>query len=98
MEITQALYDQMPTKASQEALNSRERVEAIEKENPHVDGNSWQPYCCVENCSSGLARMVKRDYGFECRYCLNQIGWNMYRLKESPLNNKFLKENPQNGE
>lgn len=90
MEVTQILYDQMPTQASQEALSEEDRVKAIEAENPHVDGKVWLPYCCAENCSSGLARMAKRKYGFECIYCGNRIGWNMYRLQESPLNLKFL--------
>lgn len=89
MEVTKALYDQMPTQASQEAMTEKERIAAIEKENPSVDGKTWLPYCCASHCDSGLDRMRKRNYGFECGYCRNKIGWNMYRLKESPLNRSF---------
>ena len=45
--------------------------------------DAWTPYCLT--CSK-MPRMNKRNYGFECPYCNNMIGWNLTRLKESPLN------------
>lgn len=33
-------------------------------------------------------RMISTDYGFKCPSCGNMIGFNLTRLKESPLNKK----------
>lgn len=45
--------------------------------------DNWQPYCLMCNT---VARMQKRDYGFECHQCGNMTGWDLIRLQESPLN------------
>lgn len=43
-----------------------------------------RPYCMMCNRSD---RMVSEPYGFRCPQCGNMIGFNLKRLKESPLNN-----------
>lgn len=46
--------------------------------------DGWRPYCMMCNRSD---RMVSEPYGFKCPQCGNMIGFNLKRLKESPLNN-----------
>jgi hypothetical protein len=48
--------------------------------------DNWKPYCVREACPSGLQRMEKHPYGFECKTCGNKIGWDLTRLDDSPLN------------
>ena len=50
--------------------------------------DNWKPYCCT--CSS-ISRMIQHDYGFKCPGCGNMIGWDLYRLVDSPLNRFKLK-------
>ena len=49
-----------------------------------LDTTGWRPYCMMCNRSD---RMVSEPYGFKCPQCGNMIGFNLKRLKESPLNN-----------
>lgn len=44
----------------------------------------WRPYCL--NCST-IHRMEAKSFGFQCNNCKNLIGFNLTRLRESPLNN-----------
>ncbi len=46
--------------------------------------DTWEPYCLM--CST-MDRMAKKSYGFKCTCCGNEIGHNLQRLNESPLNN-----------
>ncbi len=48
--------------------------------------DNWKPYCVRDECTSGLQRMEKHPYGFECKTCKNKIGWDLTRLDDSPLN------------
>ncbi len=50
--------------------------------------DDWRPYCAQTQttCHSRLIRMQKMPYGFKCNYCGNMIGFDLTRLKESPLN------------
>lgn len=45
--------------------------------------DGWKPYCL--RCR-GLIRMDSKEYGFRCSRCTNQIGFDLIRLLESPLN------------
>lgn len=49
---------------------------------------AWRPYCLQVQvpCDAGLLRMDRTDYGFRCRRCGNIIGFDLKRLRESPLN------------
>jgi hypothetical protein len=68
-----------------EALSKEERLHQVKlaKGGSWYDG--WKPYCL--NCSSN-SRMEETTYGFKCSSCKNIIGWDLIRLKESPLNMK----------
>lgn len=64
-------------------MDLNELYKEIEK--AEVDLNArWRPYCMMCNRSD---RMVSEPYGFKCPQCGNMIGFNLKRLKESPLNN-----------
>ncbi|MDP1800840.1 MAG: hypothetical protein Q8L81_05780 [Bacteroidota bacterium] len=43
----------------------------------------WLPLCL--NCTHNV-RMEIEDFGFICPHCKNLIGWDLLRIKESPLN------------
>ncbi len=45
--------------------------------------DGWKPYCLMCNYSG---RMDSREYGFQCPKCKNMVGFDLTRLKESPLN------------
>lgn len=47
--------------------------------------DGWKPYCL--NCST-MARMHEENYGFRCGGCGNMIGFDLFRLTDSPLNKK----------
>lgn len=65
------------------ALSDSERLEMLKKAKGGTWYDGWHPYCGM--CSYN-GRMIGRDYGFQCPKCGNMIGWNLMRLKESPLN------------
>lgn len=54
---------------------------------------TWRPYCVQKQvpCKSGLLRMDRMNFGFRCRVCGNIIGFDLKRLRESPLNEKDYK-------
>ena len=84
---TDPLYNEMKTVAEMRAVPESERL-AIIKE---AKGGSWYddnytPYCVHYVCKCTSPRSIKTDYGFVCPDCGNMSGWDMKRLKESPLN------------
>lgn len=66
-------------------LSKEEKLSRLKaaKDGTWYDG--WKPYCM--SCSFS-GRMIQTDYGFKCPSCCNMIGFNLTRLKESPLNKK----------
>lgn len=83
----------MKTKADMQALTEAEKLTMTKqaKSGTWYD-DEWQPYCSM--CST-MGRMTKKSYGFECegkgdhfnrKGCGNIIGFDLTRLKESPLN------------
>lgn len=66
-------------------LSEEEKLSRLKKAKGGTWYDGWRPYCL--NCSTS-ERMVATNYGFKCLCCGNLIGFNLTRLKESPLNNK----------
>jgi predicted RNA-binding Zn-ribbon protein involved in translation (DUF1610 family) len=73
----------METIRENEELNEKEKYQRLKKAKGSTWYDGWKPYCL--NCSS-ILRMEQKSYGFQCSKCDNIIGWNLKRLKESPLN------------
>lgn len=50
----------------------------------------WRPYCTqtVTPCDSRLTRMSLTSFGFRCNHCGNEVGFDLIRVNESPLNIK----------
>ena len=71
------------TRAESAALPREQQIATLKEAKGGTWYDDWAPYCMV--CTS-MARMGERDYGFECRCCRNQIGWDLCRLTDSPLN------------
>ena len=74
----------MTAKESSE-LSPETKIEILKGSKPGTWYDGWQPYCMM--CST-MARMDKKDYGFKCSFCENMIGFDLYRLAESPLNRR----------
>lgn len=83
-----------PTTKEKPQMRSVEYYRQLSKEEQHemlkkAKGGSWydgwKPYCGT--CST-MARMIPQDYGFSCSFCRNMIGYDLYRVIESPLNKK----------
>lgn len=74
----------LETAAENEALSEIEKLKRLKeaKSGTWYDDN-WRPYCLMCNT---MSRMSRRKYGFRCECCGNMIGWNLTRLKDSPLN------------
>lgn len=64
-------------------LSQSERLDILKlaKGGSWYDG--WKPYCMM--CSYN-GRMETENYGFKCPKCKNMIGFDLKRVKESPLN------------
>lgn len=58
-------------------LSEEEKLRRLKNKNGII-------YCM---CCNYSGRMEQKDYGFKCPYCGNEIGYNLMRLQESPLNN-----------
>lgn len=71
------------TREESAALPREQQIATLKEAKGGTWHDDWAPYCMV--CTS-MARMTERDYGFECRCCRNQIGWDLCRLTDSPLN------------
>ena len=71
------------TRAESAAIPREQQIATLKEAKGGTWHDDWAPYCMV--CTS-MARMTERDYGFECRCCRNQIGWDLCRLTDSPLN------------
>ena len=71
------------TRAESAATPREQQIATLKEAKGGTWHDDWAPYCMV--CTS-MARMGERDYGFECRCCRNQIGWDLCRLTDSPLN------------
>ena len=71
------------TRAESAALPREQQIATLKEAKGGTWHDDWAPYCMV--CTS-MARMTERDYGFECRCCRNQIGGDLCRLTDSPLN------------
>lgn len=80
-----SMLQQMETVAENESLSEAEKLERLKlaKGGSWYDG--WKPYCMP---CPGLHRMSPKPYGFECQRCGNMIGFNLTRLRESPLNKR----------
>jgi hypothetical protein len=72
-----------PTVAEMIKLDADERLEMLKAAKAGIWHEGWKPYCLM--CET-MQRMAQRPYGFQCHYCRNMIGWNLNRLRESPLN------------
>lgn len=75
------------------ALSPEERLSVLkEAKGPDWYDDNWAPYCTqsIASCNSGSFRMKRTDYGFCCKNCGNQIGFNLIRLVESPLNKQEI--------
>ncbi len=66
-------------------LSAEEQQEMLKKAKGGSWYDGWKPYC--GKCST-MSRMESKDYGFACRFCRNMIGFDLYRVLESPLNKK----------
>lgn len=71
------------TVGHQSALSDYDKMSILRQAKGGTWYDGWQPYCGT--CST-VARMQTQPYGFQCSYCGNMIGFNLVRLKESPLN------------
>jgi predicted RNA-binding Zn-ribbon protein involved in translation (DUF1610 family) len=65
-------------------LSEEEKLRRLKEAKGGTWYDGWTPYCMTCNYSG---RMEPKDYGFKCPYCGNEIGYNLTRLQESPLNN-----------
>jgi tRNA(Ile2) C34 agmatinyltransferase TiaS len=75
--------EQSNTVAFNESLTEQERLRILKEAKGGSWYDGWKPYCMVCNYTG---RMDSRNYGFRCPKCENMIGFNLERLKESPLN------------
>ena len=71
------------------SLSNEEKLSRLKEAKSGSWYYNWQPYCMTCNT---MSRMSKQEYGFKCLCCGNMIGWDLTRLKESPLNDE-IKEN-----
>lgn len=78
----------MRTRAENEALTAKQRLPLTQKAKGGSWYDGWVPYCGV--CST-MIRMEAKSYGFKCVACQNEIGFDLTRLQESPLNSKESK-------
>lgn len=74
------------TSSASAALPEDVKLEMLKEAKMGSWYDDWKPYCCT--CST-MNRMIQEDYGFKCRSCGNLIGWDLYRLVDSPLNVKY---------
>lgn len=65
------------------AMTEAEKNALLKENKPGTWYDGWQPYCMTCNA---MARMLLMPFGFECGNCKNQIGFDLKRLQESPLN------------
>lgn len=63
-------------------LPEKEKLRRLKEAKGGTWYDGWRPYCMMCNRSD---RMVSEPYGFKCPQCGNMIGFNLKRLKESPL-------------
>lgn len=79
----------MKTIADNHKLTPQEALEQTKKAKGGDWYEGWLPFCVQEQvpCNS-MSRMRPMSYGFKCDTCGNMIGYDLTRLKESPLNNK----------
>lgn len=84
----------MNTIAYNLSLSEDEKLRQLKEGNLGTWYDGWRPYCTQSQvpCKSGLHRMDRMPYGFRCAFCGNMIGFNLHRLKESPLNTQPMKE------
>ena len=85
MVASEELYNQMETVQENINLSDEEKLKRLKEAKGGTWYDSQKPYCCT--CSYN-GRMISTDYGFKCPSCRNMIGFNLTRLKESPLNKK----------
>ena len=85
MVVSEELYNQMESVQENINLSDEEKLKRLKEANGGTWYDGWKPYCCT--CSYN-GRMISTDYGFKCPSCGNMIGFNLTRLKESPLNKK----------
>ncbi len=64
-------------------LSEEDKLALLKEAKPGTWYDNWHPYCGT--CDT-MKRMIKESYGFRCSCCRNMIGWDLFRLKESPLN------------
>ena len=69
--------------AESAAIDGETKLKLLKEAKGGTWYTGWRPYCMMCNT---MHRMRQRDYGFECLQCRNMIGWNLYRLNDSPLN------------
>lgn len=85
MEASEKLYNQMETVQENINLSDEEKLKRLKKAKGGTWYDGWQPYCCMCHYNG---RMTPMSYGFCCPCCGNMIGFNLTRLKESPLNRR----------
>ncbi len=73
----------MKTIAENEALSKDEKINQLKEAKGGTWYDNWKPFCLT--CSA-IIRMNEKSYGFQCQNCKNMIGFDLTRLKESPLN------------
>lgn len=66
-------------------LSEEEKLRRLKEAKDGIWYDGWKPYCMM--CSYN-GRMDSMQYGFKCPSCGNMIGFNLTRLRESPLNKK----------
>lgn len=71
------------TVADMERLSERQKLNMLKEAKPGTWYDGWKPYCL--QCDTHR-RMEAQPYGFRCPMCKNMIGFDLRRLKESPLN------------
>lgn len=85
MAISEELYNQMETVQENINLSDEEKLKRLKEAKGGTWYDGWQPYCCMCHYNG---RMTPMSYGFCCPCCGNMIGFNLTRLKESPLNRR----------
>lgn len=83
----------MQTCEDMQKLSEEEKLEMTKNAKGGTWDPAWRPYCLQKQvpCPSGLLRMDRMNFGFRCRRCGNIIGFDLKRLKESPLNSPNYK-------
>lgn len=66
------------------SLSEEEKMKRLEEAKGSKLYKGWKPYCMICDYRE---RMESMPYGFKCPKCGNIIGFDLERLKESPLNN-----------